>query len=214
MTVPRERSEKKKRIFNPQTKWRREIESHARDVGAGDTDDLSRWLVAWVWFNKSKDPPGAVIECARTMGRKGFTAAEARDVIQESKATLRAMPPGSVSKDNIADTVGRFLRVDYATRQRLHFTKIGSWDVDREGRLRRRKERQRQADKRRRRQRGAKTRAEYLEANSISRTKRWKSEGISRAQWYRRQKARQVTNETGPITAVLLNAVRTLVSSQ
>ena len=32
-----------------------------------------------------------------------------------------------------------------------------------------------------------KTRAEYLAANSLSREKPWKIEGISRAEWYRRR---------------------------
>src|SRR5262249_31081891 len=30
---------------------RREIERHARHVGAADTDDLYRWLLAWCWNN-------------------------------------------------------------------------------------------------------------------------------------------------------------------
>lgn len=42
----------------------------------------------------------------------------------------------------------------------------------------------------------AMTRAEYLEANSISRTKPWKAEGISRAKWYRRK--RENLSETSP----------------
>jgi hypothetical protein len=38
-----------------------------------------------------------------------------------------------------------------------------------------------------RRLKGMKTRAEYLAANSLSREKPWKVEGISRAEWYRRR---------------------------
>ena len=37
--------------FDWRVKRRREIESHGRHAGAADTDDLSRWLVAWVWDN-------------------------------------------------------------------------------------------------------------------------------------------------------------------
>jgi hypothetical protein len=39
-----------------------------------------------------------------------------------------------------------------------------------------------------RRMQGMKTRAEYLEANSLSRTRPWVAEGISRTTWYDRQK--------------------------
>ena len=39
-----------------------------------------------------------------------------------------------------------------------------------------------------RRTKGMKSRAEYLEANSLSQTKPWVAEGISRRTWYRRQK--------------------------
>jgi hypothetical protein len=166
--------------FDWRVKRRREIESHARHVGAADTEDLSRWLIAWVWDNpKAKDPVWAVMECARRMGRNGFTPAEAEDVIQEAKATPKARK---------ADDLGCYLRLDYATRQALGITMIGSYDADKRERRRRRKERDRQAKERKRRQKGAIPRSEY-EAKSISKAKPWVREGISRAQWYRRQKA-------------------------
>jgi hypothetical protein len=39
-----------------------------------------------------------------------------------------------------------------------------------------------------RRAQGMKTRAEYLEANNLSRDEPWKAEGISRTTWYERRK--------------------------
>ena len=166
--------------FNWRVKRRREIELHARHVGAADTDDLSKWLVAWVWDNpRSKDQVGAVMECARRIGRKGFTEAEAQDVIEEAEATPRAKK---------ADELACYLRLDYETRKALRITMIGAYDADKRERKRRRKERNRQSKERKRRENGAKTRAEY-EANSISKAKPWELEGISRRTWYSRQKA-------------------------
>ena len=57
--------------------WRRriEIERHAIHVGAAETEDLSRWLIAWTWHNPgAKDQVGAVIECARRIGRDEHVA--------------------------------------------------------------------------------------------------------------------------------------------
>jgi hypothetical protein len=206
--------------FNWRVKRRREIELHARHVGAADTEDLAKWLVAWVWDNpRSNDQVGAVIECACRIGRRGFTEAEAQDVIEEAEATPRARK---------ADELASYLRLDYETRQRLGITMIGAYDADKRERRRRRQERDRQAKERRRGEKGAQTRAEWLEANSISRAKPWEEQGISRITWYRRQKAARGTgpgtaveqkvncgegvNDTGPSTAVFLNAVDTPVS--
>ena len=173
-----------------------------------------------MWDNpRSKDQVGAVMECARRIGRKGFTAAEAEDVVQEAKATPRARK---------ADALGCYLRLDYATRQALGITMIGAYDADKRERRRRRKERNRQSKERKRREKGAKTRAEY-EANSISKAKPWETEGISRHDMVRRQKAAtwhglhrsgysrrwnygEGVNDTSPGTAVLLYAVATPVS--
>ena len=77
--------------------------------------------------------------------------------------------------------------MDYETRQVLGITMIGAYDADKRERRRRRKERNRQSKETQRRQRGAKLRSEY-EAKSISRSKPWVAEGISRRTWYRRFK--------------------------
>jgi hypothetical protein len=76
--VSRKSNRRYRKSFDRAVKRRREIEAHARYVGAADTDDLSRWLIAWVWHNwQSKDQTTAVIECARRIGRKGMSPAEA-----------------------------------------------------------------------------------------------------------------------------------------
>jgi hypothetical protein len=78
----------RRKHFDRTVRRRREIEAHARHVGAADTDDLSRWLIAWVWHNwQSKDQINALIECARRMGRKGMPPAEASEIIEEASIT-------------------------------------------------------------------------------------------------------------------------------
>jgi hypothetical protein len=41
-----------RRAFDFAPTRRREIERHARYVGAADSDDFSRWLIAWIWHNR------------------------------------------------------------------------------------------------------------------------------------------------------------------
>jgi DNA-binding transcriptional regulator YiaG len=101
--------------FDKRVRRRREIEWHAKDVGAAETDDLSRWLIAWIWHNQqAKDQTGAVIECARRMGRKDFTRAEAEAVIEEASRTRRHL-----SADNLARFLGSHTRCvnGWASRQ-------------------------------------------------------------------------------------------------
>ncbi len=176
----------RKRVFSHPSKWRNEIVSAALDAGVGDTDDLSQFLAIWIWFNKSKNQTGSVRQAARVMGRIDFTIADALDAIDESTAMYRALPPGAMSKTRIADTVARLLRVDFATRQRLGFTKIGAYDFLRKKRMQRRKELNRQAKERKRRESDARPQSE-----SISQKEPWAKEGISRAKWYRQEKDRK-----------------------
>jgi hypothetical protein len=88
--------------FDRRVLRRRELERHARYVGAAETDDLSRWLIAWVWhLDKPKDPIGAVMECARRIGRKGMGPSEAAEIIEEASITRRHW-----SADNLARFLG------------------------------------------------------------------------------------------------------------
>lgn len=87
-----------------------------------------------------------------------------------------------------ADKLAARLRLTEAERRRLHITTIGAVDMTKAERAQRRQERKRQRKQRRRREQGAKPRAEY-EAKSLSRTKPWEVEGISRRTWERRRVA-------------------------
>jgi hypothetical protein len=188
-----------RKTFDRGARRRREIEWHAVETGAADSDDLTRWLIAWTWHNpRSRDQVGAVIECARRMGRRSFTATEAAAVIEEATLTSRRL-----SADNLA----RFLGVTYEVRHRLGLTTIGSINVGKRARKELRKRRDRIAKERKRRERGARPRAEF-EANSLSQTKPWVRLNMSRRQWYR---MRQALNGTGPSTAVFLSTDATPV---
>jgi hypothetical protein len=81
-----------------------------------------------------------------------------------------------------ADTLARRLHVSDAERTRLHIWTIGAYDVPRAMRIERRKENRRLAAKARREANGGSPREQ-----SVSRTKPWEAEGVSRATWYRRQ---------------------------
>ena len=187
--MSRNRIKARGRKFDRRVRRRREIEAHAIEVDAADSDDLARWLVAWTWHNaQTKDQIGAVIECARRMGRKDFTPAAAEAVLEEASRTRRHM-----SADNLA----RFLHVTYEQRERLGLTTIGSVNVGKRARAELRKRRDRLAKERKRREQGARP-----QAQSLSRTEPWKAEGISRRSWYRR---RQQPIGTISSTAVFLS---------
>jgi hypothetical protein len=122
---------RRRQQFDLAVRRRREIEAHARHLGAAETDDFDRWLIAWIWHNKeSKDQLGAVIEAARRMGRKGMRKGEATRILAEAKLTRKCR-----SADNLA----RFLGLPFELRQDLGITTIGSTDVNKRERKERRK---------------------------------------------------------------------------
>ena len=160
--------------FDFPVKRRREIVLHARYVGAADTEDFSRWLVAWVWHNrKAKDQIWSVMECAKNMGRK-ITEAEASAITEEASITRKHLT---------ADNLARFLGVTYEQRQAIGLTTIGSVNVKKRARKELRKRRDRLNKERKRRAAGARP-----QSQSLSRTQPWRELGMSRRSWYRRNK--------------------------
>jgi hypothetical protein len=85
-------------------------------------------------------------------------------------------------------TLGQRLNVTYAERERLRLWAIDPCDMTKAAMKLMRKRKKRQRDKLRRQKQ---PRAEYLAA-SLSQTKPWKQEGISRASWYRQQRETSV----------------------
>jgi hypothetical protein len=167
------RGRRKGAPFDFCAKRRREIVLHARLVGAADSDELSRWLIAWIWHNqKAIDPIWAVMEAAKRMGGE-ITEAEAAAITEEASTTRKHL-----SADNLA----RFLGVTYDQRQELGLTTIGSINVRKRARKELRKRRWRLNAERRRRGRGMRP-----QSQSLSRLKPWAAEGISRRTWERRR---------------------------
>jgi hypothetical protein len=173
---------RQRKNFDLPAKRRREIVLHGRYVGAAQTEDFSRWLIAWVWHNpKAKDQIWSVMECAKKMGGK-ISEAEASAIIEEASITRKHLT---------ADNLARFLGVTYAQRQALRLTTIGSVNVGKGARKEMRKRRDRLAKEAKRRAAGMRPQSE-----SLSATKPWSESGMSRAAWYRRNKARRRAETT------------------
>src|SRR5262249_55731843 len=132
MSSKPQRRRKHDRDLNPIR--RREIVRHAVYVGAADTADFSRWLIAWLWHNpRARDQIWSLMEKAKRMGGK-ITEAEASAITEEASITRRHMT---------ADNLAKFLGVTYAHRQALGLTTIGATDVGKRARrvLRQRRDR-------------------------------------------------------------------------
>ena len=194
--IPQRRN--RRNSFDRAAKRRKEIVLHARLVGAMDTEDRSRWLIAWHWFNRrAKDPIWSLMEAAKRMGGE-ITEAEASAITEEASICRR---------HRLADNLARFLGVTYAQRQALGLTTIGSTNVKKAARRELRKLRARKALMAKRRAAGMRPQSE-----SLSATQPWRELGMSRAAWYRRNKRRNETGETTLSTASFLSTADRPVS--
>jgi hypothetical protein len=74
---------------------RGEIERHALHVGAADTEDFWRWLIAWCWHNGQNriDPAGAVMMAAARMGRRGMSEARPTTSSSRLRQCANGAPP-------------------------------------------------------------------------------------------------------------------------
>ena len=167
---------------------------HACHVGAMETEDRSRWLIAWHWHNrKAKDPIWSLMEAAKRMGGR-ITEAEASAITEEASITRR---------HRTADNLARFLGVTYAQRQALRIRTIGSVDVKKGARKILRQRKDRLYRERKRRAAGMRPQSE-----SLSATEPWRALGMSRAAWYRRNKARRTGETTLSAISFLTNEDR------
>jgi hypothetical protein len=168
---------------------RREIERLARHVGAADTEDLDRFLVAWAWHNRqSNDPIWAIRNAARHMGRPDLTDAEASAIIEEASAIIE-----EASTRKTADGLAEFLHLNYDTRRHLRITTIGSVDVNRRDRKVIRRVRDKVKREQKRRAAGVRPRDEYL-ASSLSRSQPWKEARLCRRTWERHRNKGRVAS--------------------
>jgi hypothetical protein len=123
------------------------------------------------------------------MGGK-ITEAQASEITEEASL---------IRKRWSADNLARFLGVTYAQRQALRLTTIGSVNVGKRARKEMRKRRDRLAKEAKRRAAGMRP-----QSASLSATKPWRELGMSRATWYRRNKARR-RGETVLSAAIFLS---------
>jgi hypothetical protein len=101
------RARSKKARFDLAAVRRREIERHARHVGAADTEDFWRWLVAWAWHNAgSRDHAGALQLAADRMGR-ALTHAEAIATLERAD---------DMRQRRTADRLAKFLGITFSQR--------------------------------------------------------------------------------------------------
>ena len=137
------------------------VAQHLRELNASNLhDQLIRWCSRW-----APEMPADEVE-----------AIAARALRKEYRFTA----------DVLADKLG----VTYEERKALGITTIGAKDRTVEERAEDRAQNKRPRDKanaeRRRRQKGARPRGEY-EAMSLTQTKPWEADGISRRTWERRR---------------------------
>jgi hypothetical protein len=169
---------------------RAEIIRHAIHVNAMDTEDRDRWLVAHTLHNQSaKDQVWGVIRAAQKMGG-GITRAEAIAIVDEANAIPHAWG---------ADRLAKHLGVTYPQRTILGITTIGARDFSKRQRSKQRRYKDRRAKTEKRRAAGM-----HPQSESLSATQPWKELGVSRATWYRRNKARS-RDETTLSAACLIS---------
>jgi hypothetical protein len=173
---------RRRKNFDFHAKRRKEIVLHAQHVGAMDTEDRGRWLVAWALHNPgARDQVWSLMQTARRMGGE-ITEAEAIAIADEAAEIPHVWK---------ADRLAKYLGVTYAQRLALGITTIGSIDVGKRARKELRKRQNRLAHERGRRAMGMRPQSE-----SLSRTKPWEKEGMSRRTWYRRNKVTTGTRGT------------------
>jgi hypothetical protein len=118
-----------------------------------------------------------------------------------------------------ARQLGRRQHVTNEQREQLRLWTITPFDMTAEQLAEQRKAKARARMHHRRRKAGSKARRQWLAANSNSRLKPWKAEGISRAAWYRRRETGPCAElkkqrETGPCEVKLSSTANGLVSPE
>jgi hypothetical protein len=176
-------SKRKRKNFDLHAKRRKEIVLHARFVGAMDTEDRGRWLVAWALHNPgARDQVWSLMQTARRMGGE-ITEAEAIAIADEAAEIPYCWK---------ADRLAKYLGLTYRQRTILGITTIGACDFSKAQRGKQRRHKDRMAKWRKRRAAGMRPQSE-----SLSATQPWKGLGISRRTWERhRNKARDVNDAT------------------
>lgn len=175
--------------------------------GRVPTGHRNTWLHLWATCLTHQETPGDIDARTHAMARiatPGLSANEVRAIARHAEERAALPRSGSLLSDGryhyAGATLAELLGVSDKMAHDLGLRQIFS--------LTERQRRKAGKQRMRRAASGAVTRASYLAANAISRTKPWEAQGISRATWYRRQKAEAQTStlrkaqeylgETGP----------------
>jgi hypothetical protein len=144
-----------------------------------DTDDRETYLRFWAWHNLHSKHQR---EDLQAFGRRlGVILPEG-----EIEATVRYVQRRELRRFS-ASTLGKHLQLTDDERWALNITTIEAHNVTPADRRRMRREMKTFKQRLRRRAKGVKPRVVY-EDNSLTRTKPWKGQGISRTTWYRRRR--------------------------
>src|SRR5262245_52696589 len=94
---------------------RRQIERLAKYLGAADTEDFDRYLIAWHWHNEQSNyPVDALMFAAERMGGS-ITEERAGEIIKDA-AELR--------QRRTAEALGKYLGLTHAVRSELRIDTI------------------------------------------------------------------------------------------
>jgi hypothetical protein len=140
-------------------------------------EDLALLLGYVMQLNPGRGVPAMIAEARAWAPWLGY------DEAQEFAWRIAAERPIKLKADSIAAWLG----CTYAERTMLGFTTIGACDLTRVERKKATRKRRTETERERCRKVGVRPRAEYL-ANSLSRTRPWEAEGISRSTWERRRR--------------------------
>jgi hypothetical protein len=147
-----------------------------------DTDDRETYLRFWAWHNLHSTYQREDLHAFAR--RLGVTLPEV-----EVEGTLRYVQRGQLRKFS-ARTLGKHLRLTDGERAWLRITTIEAFDITPAERRRIRRLTKTIKERQRRRAKGVQPRIVY-EENSLTRTKPWEAQGISKSTWERRNRVRK-----------------------
>src|SRR5262245_31987058 len=156
-----------------------------------DTDDRSRWLIAFIWhFSEAKNPVWSVMFAFAQMNEKcslvpiGYHPGRWSDnPITETEAIAIIDEAADFGPIRNADKLAKYLGLTYQQRTQLEIRTIGACDFPKRERTKQRKHKAKM-----RKQRARLAAGRRPQSQSLSATRPWGELGMSRATWYRRNK--------------------------
>ena len=213
--VPAPRRRRNRNFDDLNALRRREIVRYACFVGAMATDDRDRWLIAWVWHNpEAEDQVWSVMLAFQQMNRR-LTAVPTGDGTLWTEEPLREAEAIAIIDEAAefgpiwnADKLAKYLGLTYQQRTTCRIKTIGARDFSKKQRRRQRRHKDQIYQQRKREAAGARPHSQ-----SLSATQPWRESGMSRATWYRQNKAR-MRRETVSSAITLCSPVDRSVSME